>query len=158
MMMLKSFGHASTAQHRDQRGAALIMALAILMILTVIGITVMNVSGLEARMAGNSQESTRALQLAESAIQQVVAQPTMVNNLGTIGASTPKSYTSTGGRTDVTVTFVAKATPPGRATDPRNIDSAIGGAKAHFEIDSRSQTLLGGKTEVIQGMSKDIPR
>lgn len=139
---------------RTERGVALVMAMIILLVLTILGVTIMGVSGLEAKMAGNTQESTRAFQLAESANEQIINDPSISHSLGAVGASTTRSFTST----TTTVTFIAKATPPGRSSDPSRIESALSGAKAHFEIVSRSQTTLGGKADVTQGASRDIPK
>lgn len=49
-----------------QRGAALVFSLVILLILTILGISAMRTSSLEQIMTGNTQESTRALQAADS--------------------------------------------------------------------------------------------
>lgn len=51
-----------------ERGIALVTALIILLILTIIGITALNTSALQGRMAGGIQDSTFAFQAAESAL------------------------------------------------------------------------------------------
>ena len=51
-----------------QCGAVLIVSLLLLLVMTIIGITALNTTKLEQSMAGNFQTSTRAFQLAESAI------------------------------------------------------------------------------------------
>ncbi|MDH3671664.1 MAG: PilX N-terminal domain-containing pilus assembly protein [Gammaproteobacteria bacterium] len=53
--------------HRQQ-GVALVMSMAFLLILTLIGITALNTSALEERMAGNMVDKNYALQAAESAL------------------------------------------------------------------------------------------
>ena len=57
---------------RGQRGAALVMALVILLILTILGVTAMSTSSLEQKMAGNIQDLTRAFQAAESGVDRVI--------------------------------------------------------------------------------------
>lgn len=52
-----------------QRGAALIVSMLILLVMTLIGVTAMNVTGLEERMAGNTQDRDRAFESAESALR-----------------------------------------------------------------------------------------
>ncbi|MHB8474481.1 MAG: pilus assembly PilX family protein [Sulfuricaulis sp.] len=51
-----------------QRGVALIMALVFLVLLTILGITAMNTTNLQERMAGNSKDQNLAFQAAESAL------------------------------------------------------------------------------------------
>jgi len=53
---------------RDQRGAALVVALIILLVLTLLGVSAMNTSSLEEKMAANSQEFNRAFQAADSGL------------------------------------------------------------------------------------------
>jgi hypothetical protein len=56
------------ARHR-QRGAALIVGLVLLMVLTVLAISAMRTATLDLTMAGNAQFRENAFQLAESGIQ-----------------------------------------------------------------------------------------
>jgi type II secretory pathway pseudopilin PulG len=53
--------------HRQQ-GVALVVAIVILLILTILGITAMSTSSLQEKMSGNIQEQTRAFQAAESGL------------------------------------------------------------------------------------------
>lgn len=55
-----------------QRGAALVVGLILLMVLTVLAISVMRTATLELTMAGNAQFRENAFQLAESGIQAVI--------------------------------------------------------------------------------------
>lgn len=52
-----------------QRGAALIVALTILIVMTLIGVTSMRTTTLEEKMAGNLQDRNRAFQAAETALR-----------------------------------------------------------------------------------------
>jgi type IV pilus assembly protein PilX len=54
---------------RQQRGASLIVALAFLLIMAMLGVTVANVTGLQERMAGNTRDRDMALQAAEAALR-----------------------------------------------------------------------------------------
>lgn len=63
-----SRGRLSTA--RSQRGVALLMGLIMLVLLTLIGVTAMQVTGLEERMAGNMRDRDLALQAAEAALRR----------------------------------------------------------------------------------------
>lgn len=51
-----------------QRGVALVMALVFLLLLTIIGITALNTTSLEEKMAGNVKDRNLAFQAAESAL------------------------------------------------------------------------------------------
>jgi type IV pilus assembly protein PilX len=53
---------------RQQRGAALIIALVLLVALTLIGLSASNVTMMEERMAGNTRDHSLALQAAEAAL------------------------------------------------------------------------------------------
>jgi hypothetical protein len=53
-----------------QSGAVLIVALVLLVALTLLGISTMNTSQLEEKMAANNQEITHAFQAAETALSQ----------------------------------------------------------------------------------------
>ena len=60
------------AMQSSQKGSALILALLILVVLTVIGITGANQALLQERMAGNSVQQTSALFAAESGVSQLL--------------------------------------------------------------------------------------
>jgi len=57
---------------KRQRGAALVVGLIMLAILTLLAITAMNTSSTELIMAGNEQFRERAFQMAEGGIEQAV--------------------------------------------------------------------------------------
>jgi type IV pilus assembly protein PilX len=54
---------------RTQRGAVLITSMLLLMVLTIIGVTVMQMSRMQERMAGNSRDVSLAFQAAEGALR-----------------------------------------------------------------------------------------
>lgn len=58
----------------QQRGAALIVSLVVLLVLTLIGVAGMNTSVMQERMAVNSQNSNRAFQAAESTVSALTNQ------------------------------------------------------------------------------------
>lgn len=55
--------------HCIQRGTALVMTLIFLVLLTILGITAINISALEEKMAGNSKDQNLAFQAAETALR-----------------------------------------------------------------------------------------
>ena len=64
----------ASRQWRQQRGAALIISLVLLMVLTVLGVATMNTATLELAMAGNMQQQQYAFQAAESAMDVALAE------------------------------------------------------------------------------------
>lgn len=59
--------------NRRQAGFALIVGLLLLVVMSLIGVTMMNVTSLETRMAGGSRESNIAFQAAEAALRDAEA-------------------------------------------------------------------------------------
>ncbi|NQD91985.1 hypothetical protein HP532_04875 [Pseudomonas sp. CrR25] len=82
---------------RGQHGAALVVSLIILLLLTVLAISASNTSSLQERMAFNAQENNIAFQTAESGLASAVT-----TAMSTCSASTSpsiESVTYTSGRT-----------------------------------------------------------
>ncbi|HYA37979.1 MAG TPA: PilX N-terminal domain-containing pilus assembly protein [Candidatus Methylomirabilis sp.] len=65
-----------------QRGMALVFALVVLLILTILGVSSLRTSSLEQLMAGNTQEQTRALEAADSGLSRALHD--MQNNAGSV--------------------------------------------------------------------------
>ena len=55
-----------------QRGAALMIAMVMIFMLSIMGVSVMRTSSLEKRMTGNAIQSSTTLQAAESATEQML--------------------------------------------------------------------------------------
>lgn len=64
-----------------QRGAALVVSMVMLMVLTVLAVSTMRTAGLELLMAGNEQYAQNAFQLAETGIERHMAET--IDNLDT---------------------------------------------------------------------------
>lgn len=65
---------------RTERGAALIIALVFLVVLTMLGVSSMRTTTLQQRMAGNVRDSTLAFQAAEAGLREAerfLGQPTL---------------------------------------------------------------------------------
>lgn len=99
-----------TSTLRRQNGAALIIGLLLLLVLTVFAVTAMSTSTLELTLAGNNQFSEDAFQAAESAIEAEFLQ-------GESAPGLPRSndYTFNGVSTASTTTAyqVTRLAPPG---------------------------------------------
>lgn len=59
----------------SQRGAVLVVAMVLLLVLTMLGVTALNTTSVEERMAANSQEQARAFQAAEAGVSAFFASP-----------------------------------------------------------------------------------
>lgn len=63
------------SSERLQRGAVLVVSMILLLVMTLIGVTGMNTTSLEEKMAANTQEVNRAFQAAETALAQAFGDP-----------------------------------------------------------------------------------
>lgn len=95
----------------QQRGMALVFALVVLLILTILGISNLRTSSLEQLMSGNTQEQTRAYEAADSGASQALniilnsTSPTSFNQ------GSPYTY-STSGVNNESSTAQATVTTP----------------------------------------------
>lgn len=140
---------------QHQRGIALVVALIFLLMLTILGVSAMNTSALEGRMAGNTQENNRAFQGAESALERVWKDGTIFGSFSQVGEtitdpSSPHTYT--GAKVNVDVTW--EATVSGRGSDPINSGKY---STAIFSIKSTSKTATNAESLVVQGVSRVVP-
>lgn len=93
---IRCFGSPSRA-----RGAALVVGLILLMVLTVLAISGMNTSTLELQMAGNMQYSEKAFQAAEIGIERAFrsgsynTQSSLSTPVTTITTGRPETFTTT---------------------------------------------------------------
>ena len=142
--------------NRYERGTALIMSLVILMILTILGITAMSTASLEEKMSGNTQESTRAFEAAESGLNDAM------NTAGGLDLNTsssapktlsPFSYDSGKSGSAIVTTWFAQFSPPKRGSGyGSNFDAA------NFEQASTGTTIVGAKAVVHQGIAQIVPK
>lgn len=95
--------------HSRQSGAVLIIAMIILLMLTLLGVTAMNTSSLEEKMAGNAQEQVHAFQAAESGYSQAFTDPLAYSGNTCPGGATfgPVTVTDYSG-SDNDLTYCAK--------------------------------------------------
>ncbi|HJP39327.1 MAG TPA: pilus assembly PilX N-terminal domain-containing protein [Gammaproteobacteria bacterium] len=123
-----------------QCGAALIVGLILMMVLTLLAISTMRTSTLELAMAGNAQHHQQAIQLAETGIQDAVnrinsrAQDLVVADNWQMRFS-ETVQTSSGdnlGRYDVTISFKEKGKPPANYSEDINA--------LFFEIESTGRS------------------
>ncbi len=138
-----------------QRGMALIMALVILMILTILGITAMTTSALEEKMSGNIQEQTRAFQAAESGVSEAIRR--IVTGADTTLPFSPNPYQS--GRSNARVMVTAQGTSKevcsaSNTADCSGVETSV---FRHYSIRSRGTTTTNARTLVDQGIKISAP-
>ena len=71
--MLLTFRNGPAAVKSRQSGAALVVGLLLLLVLTILAISGMTTATLELQMAGNEQYQERAFQFAEAGVEQAMA-------------------------------------------------------------------------------------
>lgn len=134
---------------RTEHGAALVMALVILMILTILGVAALNTASFEERMAGNIQESMQAFEAAESGLNSALNAP------GTFVLDTPTSNTYTYGsnKADVTNSF-REFSPPKRGLGY----SATSFDAANFNQQATGTAGGGARSVMNRGVAQIVPK
>ncbi len=113
---MNSYLRILTATRAKQRGAVLVLALVLLMILTVLGISGMTTATLELTMAGNAQFYQQAFQAAETGIAIAIARGDFDAAIGGTGIVLPPTTLGDGSSSVQAVTTFQMATPiPDRA-------------------------------------------
>ena len=130
-----------------EHGMALIMSLVILIILTLLGITAMGTASLEEKMSGNTQEGTRALEVAESGLQSSLSDPTQLD----LNNAPPVKYSINGRVTEVTTTYLQVTDPPRGSGYDTNFSAH------HFQQTSKVNTQvdsanIGLNTTITRGI------
>lgn len=129
-----------------QRGAVLIVALILLAVLTLLGLTAMSTTSLEEKMASNTQEGTRAFQLTETGLAAAFN-----DNL---------AYDLDGRTVGWQAVSLGDGSQVGRFrywsrfngwSPPRQPYSAVHFHAAHFDFRSEGETWAGGAASGIAG-------
>jgi type IV pilus assembly protein PilX len=141
-----------------QKGAVLVMALVILVVMTILGVTVMNTTSLGEKMAGNLQESTRAFQTSESGVEHSFQDGTSLASLVYPGQSTSETITIGTTTAVVQTTYTQRGNKPKRALDRANIYSITDYGTANFELKSTGKTTTSAKAVVTQGVAQITPK
>lgn len=138
---------------RHERGAALVFALAILLVLTLLSVSSLRTSSLEQLMAGNTQESTRAFEAAESGLAKSLAD---TSTFASISGQVTTNYSFSGmNATARVLTSFKQSTKPGRSANPTGQGTAD---VAHFDQEANATTTTGARTVLHQGVKKNIPK
>ncbi len=115
----------------NQRGAALVIGLILLLVLTLLAISGVSSASLEFFMAGNEQYRQNAFQAAEAGIERAMANGALFNPNGALPAING---------TNGVDTFTASVTPAGKApAPPKGYDATLYAAYL-FQIDSTGRS------------------
>jgi len=131
-----------------QQGAALITALVLLVILTMLGLSSMRTNVMEERMAANSQEIIRAFQAAESGLESAFGNSDAFNISHTIDNPLTVNDIDFGGL-EINVSYESvfrQMTPPKRGS---GWDSGF--AFYHFNMSSDAETVSGARSRMNAG-------
>jgi type IV pilus assembly protein PilX len=142
--------NAPATNMRRQQGAALVVGLLLLLVLTLLAVSGMNSASLEFIMAGNEQYRSNAFQAAEAGIEQTMLQ----------GAFNPGSPAQAlNGAPTATDTWAATVTPqllgvplPALWGNSWNSFSTY-----HFEISSTGASTRGARAINLQGVAVISP-
>lgn len=137
-------GSVNTGQVK-QKGAALIISLIVLLVLTLIGVAGMNTSVMQERMAVNSQNSNRAFQAAESTVSALTNQ-LYANDLTLLRES---MQGATGLSSVVNVTTLDSANGISGNYQARFLGEIIITSGSSMNADESSSQLKGYRYELI---------
>lgn len=143
----------SGANMRSQRGAALVIGLILLLVLTVLAISGVNSASLEFFMAGNEQFRQNAFQAAETGIERA-----MVNGLYVVGGA-PTAVENINGNNTPTDAYAAVISKPlGNAPQPAIWGNSWNSFSSyHFEINSRGTAVRNAQAANVQGVASIAP-
>jgi type IV pilus assembly protein PilX len=134
-----------------QRGAALVIGLILLLVLTILAVSGVVTSTFELRMVANQQQQERAFQAAEVAVERALASPVATTSTATTVARTQV----TPGATD-TEEFQYRVQPIGEFTPPSSapigaVSAGVGLSAFHFEVTANGYAPGGAESEHTQG-------
>jgi type IV pilus assembly protein PilX len=134
-----------------ERGAALIMSLVILLILTILGVSALGTSTLEEKMAGSVQELTKAFEAAESGANSAMT-TTGAMDLNTATTNNFSYNSGKSGSATVVTTFI-QYSPPKRGSG-YSAQTQV----ANFAIESTGNTDAKAKVIIEQGVGQVMPK
>jgi hypothetical protein len=149
MMVPRLPGHTGPRCRGRQRGAALIIGLLLLLVLTLLAISGMRSASEELIMAGNEQYRQNAFQAAEAGVEQAIERGTFV------GGSAVETVTGTVGGSEYTATITPQlgGLPSGTIAGSSS-DSAAG---ISYEVASVGNSFRGAQVTTWQGLLQPVP-
>jgi type IV pilus assembly protein PilX len=145
--------HNGVSARAAQRGAALVVGLLLLLVLTVLGISGLVMATMELQMAGNQQFQERAFQAAEAGIEQAMRAPNL-NTTYTPAVPLPGTASvsaGTSGQVDTARTKLYFDTEAGITPVPGGGYSLGTGLQAyHFVVESSGESARGATDTHVQ--------
>lgn len=133
---------------RRQRGAALVVGLVLLLVMTLLGVTGISGNTLDLVMAGNTQHSQDAFEAAESAIQAEVLRGPLDDI--EVPRVTEDYQFAPGVSADATTTYSStQLPPPGYSLSEYRSD--------HYQVDSLGESARGARSNHLQGFYVVVP-
>lgn len=143
----------NTHSSNSQRGAALVVGLLLLTVLTLLAISGMNTASLELVMAGNTQYHQNAFQAAETGIEQAILTANFNPGAGTEGPVTEEIEDSETDEYSITVIpQLSGAAQPALWGSTWDSFSTY-----HFEVDSEGASARNARANNIQGIAVIAP-
>ncbi|HSC06563.1 MAG TPA: pilus assembly PilX N-terminal domain-containing protein [Steroidobacteraceae bacterium] len=136
---------------KGQRGAALIVGMVLLVVLTLLAISGMNTATTELLMAGNEKYQENAFQAAETGIERTIA--TTAFNPAAVPPAVPPPPIDLGDGS----TYEAVVLPRGAYGPPPNYSLGSSFATEHFEIQSTGNSLRNATSTHTQGLFLIVP-
>lgn len=132
-----------------QTGAVLIVALIMLVVLTLLGVSAMNTTQLEERMASNQQERQRAFQTAENGLSVAFNDDDAWSLNGATGATVTTPGSVSGLKSDWESTFLGFSAPPTNL----GYDTTYQAAHFNFQSTGTREGIVGagsgGATDLV---------
>jgi type IV pilus assembly protein PilX len=132
-----------------QDGAALVVGLILLLVLTVLGVSGMNTATMEWSMAANDQYAENAFQAAETGIDRALAGGAFTTQNS---VTSPLSVLPNGASFTTDMNYIVETAPPPRPG--LGFSQGLGGSgfsAYHFEIESTGQAQRNALSEHNQG-------
>jgi Tfp pilus assembly protein PilX len=132
-----------------ERGIALVFALLVLLVLTLLGVSALRTSALEQLMSGSAQEMTRAFQAAESGLgKSLDDMPADPNNF------TTGTLAYTGATATTTMPVFMQVGPPQRSAKPTGYGTA---QSAYYDQLVTGATTTNARSPLHQGITLGAP-
>jgi Tfp pilus assembly protein PilX len=136
------------AARRKQTGATLVVALMMLVVLALLGVTAVNNSMVNLRIVGNMQAYQDAEAVSQEAIEQVISSITIFNN------PQPSNITLAG----VTVQVSEPACLDVRPAEGYSATFPLAPEDTHWEIGaSYDDPVSGAQAQLVQGVTIVMP-
>ena len=135
---------------RRQQGAALVIGLILLLVLTILAVSGVMTSTLELRMVGNQQQQERAFQAAEVAIEEAMSVSNFSTTIGIAQTRTPVDPDDEDAPDEYEwqMSYVAESSMP---SVPTGFSLGAGFQAYHFAISATGYSAAGAESSHTQG-------